>query len=670
MKRFVIYLLSSILLCVGFSSCQREIIGGGDKPLEFASFTVNLGQDVAGQDSDVATKSIIEFDAENYKCAMLYAFYYDNGTLVCDYKQAPGKSFTWDLPLRTEMDIYCLYNYGNLSVPDGEMYTPAGTRNALDNLMFNYSGQMTAFNATGLPKAGITHVTSSQLQSANDVLTIKVKNLFAKFNIRINASNILESGDSWNVTSVRVYNMNNSVHYFSPSGGDAATSLASTYTDYATSADLVQFNAQNYITLYVLENMQGNKETGKDSWFQTYRYGLETGQLSTCTYASITVDITHGGAPKASYTAYAYLNNEDAEFPSKTHFNIVRNRNRSYEIQMTDSGASIVFDDLLYNARINAPLDLPFTYQNVDWNHLTFEFSNPGYILSYSASRVSGSQYAGRGILHVSGFSASAPLGRYNVIAREGTARANTNFDLGQYKVIVTGPTNGEVNANETFSATARLYMDSGAGLTEVTTYPGHFEWRVNGDNEYLVAQNAQYAGYAPVTDSDGWVRYNENASAQMWFKATRSDYYGINGNLNPANVYGDSEIEVRYVEDGCSPVGDWFDIQVKPKYVTVYVDLQYVNDETYAFVSFSDNSASIPFPMTVNVYYYNTNHYHQFTIPEGNYRSDVYVFEQVYTGITSVEVNGWTYVDGEQVYLKDRNGSPVDTIYIFSFEK
>lgn len=522
MKRLFIFILSSVLL-MGLSACQREQFGLPEKPLEFATFKVNLGQNTDGLDSVEATKSVVNFDAEGFQSAVLYAFYTYGGQQKCLYISAPGKSFEWDLPLRTEMDIYCLYNYGDLVPPSGSSAesNPGGTKTALESLVFTYKGQMSAFNDSGLPKAGITHITSSQLQTGSDIVTIKVKNLFAKFELKFNVSDYLDAGDVYSISSVGVYNMNKSVHYFSPSGGDAASSIESTVADFATASDLISFNNNGGFTLYVLENMQGEKNNKSDSWSDTWMYA-QSADLSRCTYALVTVNISNAGNPKATYTTYAYLNNtEFADFPSTKDFNIKRNVFKSVVLPIKGGDVSIRFDRSSYVTRKNRTLNIPFYYKNVDRNTLSFQIDHMENVLWSVSYDSTAGVFEGSGILHISGFNVDAPLGQYRIVAMSGSNRGTTEMNVQEpCRLEIDAPS--ECTSGDLVDFTARVYV----GNDEINN-AGTYTWEVTNADVY---SRGSFWNFTSNGSKASFLAKKSN----LWYVNSATCGYDSNGNYGP----------------------------------------------------------------------------------------------------------------------------------------
>lgn len=671
MKRLFIFIFSSVLL-MGLSACQREQFGLPEKPLEFATFKVNLGQNTDGLDSVEATKSVVNFDAEGFQSAVLYAFYTYGGQQKCLYISAPGKSFEWDLPLRTEMDIYCLYNYGDLVPPSGSSAesNPGGTKTALESLVFTYKGQMSAFNDSGLPKAGITHITNSQLQSGSDIVTIKVKNLFAKFELKFDVSEYLDSGDEYSISSVGVYNMNKSVHYFSPSGGDAASSIESTVADFATASDLISFNNNGGFTLYVLENMQGTRNNPNYGWTDTWMLA-QSADLSRCTYALITVNITNGGNPKATYTSYAYLNNtEGAAFPSTKDFNIKRNVFKSDIIHITGRDVSIRFDRSSYVMRKNRTLDIPFFYKNVDRNTLSFQIDHNEDVIWSVSYDSTAKPLEGSGVLHISGFNVDAPVDLYRIVASSGSNRGTTVVDVhAPYKLSIAGQS--EVTVGNSLALEAKIF-ESPSSTIEVNysdlASDGIYKWKVRDDEATLVPDlNYHYV------DSEGYIcpKPGTGNGKVLHLNAMVSSYHHYNMEWDVVeNAYYDSAlIDCVYTDSEETLNVNDFDVTVNPQ--TKVFDPKFIisgslNDyEPEHREMWGHITETLPFDIAL----YNWQDNIPCVIPAGEYVSlhrDIWLYDPILK-VKQVEMFG--IIIESDIY----NGQPIyypagDLFYVIDF--
>ena len=181
-------LFFSLAVLIGLTACEKvqeqntdpDVLG---PDVQFTTVSVDLGMD-NGDD----TKSLVSIDTENFRNAILFAmnpstgkvWSQDGNPLIIETTE---KSFDWNLPLNTAMDIYCIENFGPLNV--SSLKTTNLTKANLEALNYTCASvasfQSLETSNYGLPKAGIK--TGVTLTSSSSNFTIKVKNLYAKYNI-------------------------------------------------------------------------------------------------------------------------------------------------------------------------------------------------------------------------------------------------------------------------------------------------------------------------------------------------------------------------------------------------------------------------------------------------------------------------------------------------------
>lgn len=267
-------------------SARWEYFSERNEPIEFATFTVNVARDTQGAEDVEDTKSTISIDSELFKNAVLWAFYTDGGVSKCLSTTTTESTFSWSLPLKTAMKIYCIVNYGGLNL-DSYLNKEDLTESTLNDLMYSCSSFSTFVHdgeTYGLPKAGITTVSNNQLLTGNESLSISVKNLYAKFNVKFDLSEVSSDYDIVFVGAT-VFNMNQSVNYFQTPGYKNKNEVAGITQRYdrAPSGDLDILALENEVTFYVLENMQGTI----GSTCKWYEVGSKAAAVSKCTFLSV-----------------------------------------------------------------------------------------------------------------------------------------------------------------------------------------------------------------------------------------------------------------------------------------------------------------------------------------------------------------------------------------------
>lgn len=323
MKNLFYYL--SVFFAFLLVSCQQEQPENLEPPIEFSTYSINLGVDTKGMD-EAETKSLISIDAEDFHSAALFAFYTNNGSQVCQSIIAPSKSFSWDLPNNREMDIYCLYNYEPMDI-SSYLNKSSLSKSTLEGLTFTCTGTQSELRSIsdtyGLPKAGITHVAAN----AGSTISVKVLNLFAKYTLKFDYSQIPSHLKATiNVEAANIYNMNQTCHWFGSNEKNTVNNLSKVY-DRATSEDLVSLSNGSQATFYVLENCQGESIGTNVHWSEVA--STKYSSLSYATFISIPVRYTGENNYSEQLTYSLYLSDDPS---TGSNFNITRNTWKTYNI--------------------------------------------------------------------------------------------------------------------------------------------------------------------------------------------------------------------------------------------------------------------------------------------------------------------------------------------------
>lgn len=327
--RFLRWILP--VLALGGTACRQAEPALPEKPSPYyCSVPVRLGQ---SDDTDEGTRSLVSIDVENFQKAALFALDPQSGS-VLTYGENAGdqaggpvailterQTFHWALPIGTAMDIYAIVNYGDLNLES--FFKQSLKRNELEGLKFTSKGpselRMLESSGQGLPMAGIKRQVT--LTSTGEGLTVRVRKLYAKYNLYFDLSRVLEEG--WHVQAMHmiVENANTEVPYFSEQFRQTDASKLVEY-DRATETDLdmlQQGGSDHAVTLYMLENCQGSKE-GAESW-KTVCKDLGFEAMKNCTYIDLSVKVQRDNGEYQNLGYAIYLGKTDM----RSDFDIERN---------------------------------------------------------------------------------------------------------------------------------------------------------------------------------------------------------------------------------------------------------------------------------------------------------------------------------------------------------
>jgi hypothetical protein len=345
MKRFISVVWMFILFAV--VSCQREKEETADA-VSFVSVPVSLGTD-----SGDGTRSVVSIDVESFRKASLFAFYSKTGSYkpgeIATYGSEAGnmqgqpvaiettqKNFNWALPQDKDLDIYVIVNYGSGTLNTQlQSYRSNSTltESVLDGLKF-YSADVSDLKKLETTNAGLpmASIVNTRINSSSDVLNIRVKRLFAKYNIYFNIDELRAHSFQADAIYLKVMNANTEVPFFQENFKQTDPEKLVEY-DYATSEDLSKIDAGgsgNAISFYVLENCQSDDTYESVSSCGGWTKIEDLSSVSKCTYIDIKVRgckynniVTHDLCYKL------YLSNVDW----KT-LDVKRNVNTTYELAL------------------------------------------------------------------------------------------------------------------------------------------------------------------------------------------------------------------------------------------------------------------------------------------------------------------------------------------------
>lgn len=321
------------------SACQREPGLPEETEPSFSQVSVSIGEDTPREENP-GTRSLISVEAEKFRDAYLFAFDAATGK-VLTYPEHAGdlegsgpvaiyttaKTFNWALPVGVEMNIWAVVNPGsgetasflercasNASLRESDLYG--------DRLLFRCESgtrlKELDSSDSGIPMSG--RMDGVRLSSASDGLSVRVRRLFAKYNIYFDTSGYAREGYTVKSTYLMASKSNTEVPFFWD-GGYTQTDYSKLATvDRSTEADLETLDGGGQVTLYFLENCQGDK-SGASSWSTVYS-DLGPDAVKLCSYMEVGVNVSRASdGTDASFTHRIYLGKTDMT----TNFDVERN---------------------------------------------------------------------------------------------------------------------------------------------------------------------------------------------------------------------------------------------------------------------------------------------------------------------------------------------------------
>lgn len=357
MKRIFLYFLAvTAVLAV---SCSREATPVPEAELVFGNVAVSIGGEPLAGDSD--TRSVVTLNVESFKDAYLFAF--DASTKkVLTYPEHAGdlagtgpvavkvtsKTFNWALPVNKEMDIWVVVNAGSYSsLMDSYLADAELAESDLygEELMFTCqnANELKALetNGYGLPMSG--RMDGVKLTSFNEGLSVTVKRLFAKYEIYFDTKGFTDEGYSVKSTYLMSSKSNTEVPFFYDEGYAQTDASKLATVDRSTETDLVTLDAGGKVTLYYLENCQGDK-SGAKNWYSVYD-DLGSNAVKLCSYMEVGVNVTRASDGTDKSFAYRiYLGKTDM----KSNFDVERNYFRTIKLTLKPGGTNHIVDGFMF----------------------------------------------------------------------------------------------------------------------------------------------------------------------------------------------------------------------------------------------------------------------------------------------------------------------------------
>ena len=367
MKKVILLITAALsLMAVG---CQREVDVKVDGPSDvvqnvtFGTIPVNLSKDT--DTGDPETKSLISVETEQFSCAYLFAFWGDGAQKgqICEYPTYAGdlegtkpvavytdnKSFQWALPIGKPIDVYALVNPPSSLKDILNDYVENGTtltEDILAGLKFvcDSPEDLAAMDTSGdnMPMSGI--VSNTTLESVDSRLEIKVKRLFAKYEIKLDVTNF--KNEKWEILAAGVdaCMSNTEVPYFYTGAGagfkqESGSKLK--LIDTSTSNDITLLNYRSavdtsyYATFYFLENCQGDIYVDNAGTVEASKWNKVAEELgakvANCSYLNIKVRANKQDYGERNFMYRIYLGNEAT---MKKNFDIIRNKHKRVTIKI------------------------------------------------------------------------------------------------------------------------------------------------------------------------------------------------------------------------------------------------------------------------------------------------------------------------------------------------
>ena len=352
MKKILYILSASLLLgaCLRNLEYSSPLCGQGNLTTVSASL---VKADVPGE-----TKSVCSLAVETFVEAYVFAFRVAEDE-VCTYTDEGGlhpmalhltdtDSFRWTLPQGEDLEIWAVANPADDALKALlEAYVASADLTKQDLLTLppfqcSSSADLKELDGGGkhLPMSAVVRV---RFDAARGTLSIPLKRLFAKYDLKLNCAGFIRNGWSISTASVRCVNGNGTVPYFYDGPGAGYRARANDLVpcldhDDGRDLDLLSFFGRigataKAVAFYFPENCQGNIVTeggqAASTWKTVYQ---ELGQrVSTCSYLSITIVASKADGTRRSFSYRVYPGSEPA---MNRNFDIVRNTYRMLTVTL------------------------------------------------------------------------------------------------------------------------------------------------------------------------------------------------------------------------------------------------------------------------------------------------------------------------------------------------
>ena len=397
MKRYLRDSLKVLLLFGVLTGCQKQAKLSPELPpvtvpsgsLTYVEVPVSVDNVLPDGDDGTPTKSVfnpdgnIAIDLAVNKVA-LFAFDASTKTVLSDggapvYTLSESQRFNMHLPQDHAMDIFVLCNYGD-DLPSSFFTNTLMTESmfiASLNYVCGSTESLRGLNSTGLPMAGIME--NVTVTNENPSITVVVQKLFSKYNLYLNTSAFESDGYTIASSRVNIRKCNTTVPYFS-SGYTQTNGELFADVDLAEAGDLTKLNSGDPMTIYVLENCQGDKGS-LSHWYDVASSGLPG--LDKCSFIDLGLRAEKDGKV-SNFSYYIYLGDD-----CTTNFDV--RRNELHNIRLTLRPSTAVSYGFAFTGAGNWKVlgsgseyvDVPFETTISNSADITFSLSNAN-LSSYS----------------------------------------------------------------------------------------------------------------------------------------------------------------------------------------------------------------------------------------------------------------------------------------------
>jgi hypothetical protein len=348
MKKNIVLLSWAALLLAG---CVRE---APVPPLPEETPFVTVGLLLAADDAETGagssgvTRSQLSVSgAERFYKAALFAFDHATGAVILSGGQPCVKfsdetDFAWALPAGRSLDIYAAVNYGSLDLSSYASDPSLTREDLIGGLVFSCPSDMDFArldeSGYGIPMAGVLQ--GRVLSADDDVLTVPVRKLFARYEIYLDKDFFAGTGLSVTAAYLRSGRSNTEVPFFQE--GFSQTDPAKLREmDFATESDLLRLavgGPDNAVTIYLPENCQGDK-TPAANWYSVE--SVPGNDLSLCSCLRIRVEAgdEFNNRRMMDYSVYPGTDLGGAQ----GNFDVPRNRKQTLGLRL-GAGPAFVLD--------------------------------------------------------------------------------------------------------------------------------------------------------------------------------------------------------------------------------------------------------------------------------------------------------------------------------------
>ena len=440
MKRlllFIVFLLPFLASCT--KEIREDVTGGGNDRVE-----VRIDLDTVESQEQPGTRSLVNVSsAEEIKRGAAFVMNTDGTLSDAGYVTfSSTKSFLVSLNKKTAYDIYVICNYRDGDLTSCLTKAENGTLTASDlNALTFTCESKSAFQglgSTGMPKAGITSISNTQIVNGNEAVTCVVENLYSKWNFKINKASFEALGYVVAAVSISTTYTNTKAPWFTSGYSVPRTDAGKAQLkaiDEGTTADVSSLSSNGTVVLYALENCQGTKTCSH--WYTAYdEFG---------TYKDFLTRVKLNINAKDQFNndrVFSYMVCLGAD--CTTDFNVRRNVNRTVMISLADDKDDphnwFAFDEHYISVRNNESVTVG--YSTSSSSTPSFSMSTTNYTVSHNGD-------------HAYSSTDGCYKGTVTVVAKTGSGGAELSGSVGD----VSDQAQVVIAPNETVYPAVRLQL-------------------------------------------------------------------------------------------------------------------------------------------------------------------------------------------------------------------